>query len=533
MKFFSLLKAVLTQDMNLFKYKAKANSSKFKKMLLPISLFILLGFSVGFYAYGIAEQLKPLNLTFIMLTIFLTGVTIFTFMEGIYKSQGILFDSKDNDLLFSLPIKRSSILTVRIIKLLLFEYLYNLMFFLPAIVVYVYFETPSISFYLITFLITILIPIIPTIVACFLGYIIKLVSSKVPSKKVIQTLLTGVLMVGIIVLSTKTGGFINNIAKNANSINDFLTKLYYPIGAYINLITKFDMDILIKLILIHIIPLVLFIILGQALYFRIISSFKGSSTSKKKTKNKINIKAHKPIVTLTKKELKRYFSSTIYIFNTAAGMIMIAFATVLLCTKGEGSLGILADNAGNPVMSLGMLYYAVVFFALAFTSISSSSISLEGKTINITKTLPIDYRLIFKSKILTCFILELPIVLISELVFVIRFNMGIIYLLQLIGLSLVVILFNAVVGLIVNLKFPKLNASSDTEVVKQSMSATISLMAGFIVFLLCVLGISYFDKFISEDILMLINIILLFVISAVLYTILMKNGPKEYQKLNV
>ena len=293
------------------------------------------------------------------------------------------------------------------------------------------------------------------------------------------------------------------------------------------------MDILIKLILIHIIPLVLFIILGQALYFRIISSFKGSSTSKKKTKNKINIKAHKPIVTLTKKELKRYFSSTIYIFNTAAGMIMIAFATVLLCTKGEGSLGILADNAGNPVMSLGMLYYAVVFFALAFTSISSSSISLEGKTINITKTLPIDYRLIFKSKILTCFILELPIVLISELVFVIRFNMGIIYLLQLIGLSLVVILFNAVVGLIVNLKFPKLNASSDTEVVKQSMSATISLMAGFIVFLLCVLGISYFDKFISEDILMLINIILLFVISAVLYTILMKNGPKEYQKLNV
>ena len=70
MRFFSLLKAVLSQDMNLFKYKTKANSSRLKKMLLPILLFILLGFSVGVYAYQIAEMLKPSGLTYIMLTIF-------------------------------------------------------------------------------------------------------------------------------------------------------------------------------------------------------------------------------------------------------------------------------------------------------------------------------------------------------------------------------------------------------------------------------------------------------------------------------
>lgn len=533
MKFFSLLKAVLSQDMNIFKYKTKANSSKFKKMLLPISLFILLGFSVGMYAYQIAEMLKPLNLTYIMLTIFLAGVTAFTFMEGIYKSQGILFDCKDNDLLFSLPIKRSSILTVRIIKLLLFEYLYNLMFFLPAIVVYVYFETPGINFYLITLLITILIPIIPTIISCFLGYIIKLLSSKVKSKKLIQTLLTGILMVGLIILSGKMTDFANNIAKNATSINSFLTKLYYPIGAYINLITKFNVLELVKLVLIHIIPLILFILLGQIFYFRIISNFKGSSVSKKSKNKKLNITSHKPITTLTRKELKRYFSSTVYIFNTAVGMIIVVFATILLCTKGEGAIDIFKDNNGEAITSLSTMYYVIVYFALAFTSISSSSISLEGKTINITKTLPIDYKLIFKSKILTCFILELPFVIISELVFVIRFNMGIVYLLQLIGLTIGMILFNAVVGLIINLKFPKLNASNDTEVVKQSMSATISVMAGFIVFLLGILGMGYFDKYINDTILPFIHVIVLFIISISLYIVLMKKGPKEYQKLNV
>ena len=45
--------------------------------------------------------------------------------------------------------------------------------------------------------------------------------------------------------------FIKNIASKAESINDLLTSIYYPIGAYINLITKFKLLDLIKLLLIN------------------------------------------------------------------------------------------------------------------------------------------------------------------------------------------------------------------------------------------------------------------------------------------
>ena len=136
--------------MNMFKYSTKKNSSKVKKVLFPIFLFTLVCFSVGTYAYMISEQLAPLHLTYVMLSMFVIVVTILAFIEGIYKSQGILFEAKDNDLLFSLPIKKSQILFVRIFKLLLFEYIYNLMFLLPAFVVFIYFEKPGISFYLIS-----------------------------------------------------------------------------------------------------------------------------------------------------------------------------------------------------------------------------------------------------------------------------------------------------------------------------------------------------------------------------------------------
>ena len=113
MKTLSLLKAALSQDMNMFKYKTAKNSSKLTKLLFPVFLFIIVCFSIGVYTYMIAEKLHPFNLTYIMLTIIFMTVILLTFMSGIYKSQGILFEAKDNDLLFSLPIPKSKILASR------------------------------------------------------------------------------------------------------------------------------------------------------------------------------------------------------------------------------------------------------------------------------------------------------------------------------------------------------------------------------------------------------------------------------------
>ena len=120
MKTISLLKAILSENMNLFNYQTKKNSKKITKVLIPIFLFIIVCFSVGIYAFALGELLHKVNLTYIMLSIFIASVSMLAFIEGIYKSQGILFEAKDNDLLLSLPIKKSTILFSRIFKLLIF-----------------------------------------------------------------------------------------------------------------------------------------------------------------------------------------------------------------------------------------------------------------------------------------------------------------------------------------------------------------------------------------------------------------------------
>ena len=531
MKTISLLKAVLTQDMNMFKYKT-TSKKKTNKILVPILLFLIVASAIGSYAYMIGESLHPVNLTYVMLTMFILLVTILTFTAGIYKSQGILFDTKDNDLLFSLQIKKSKILFIRILKLLIFQYIYNLMFLLPAFVIYIYFEKPSIDFYLISLLMTFLLPIIPTIASSILGYIAKMISSKSNKKRLVQTVVTLLIFIAIFILSYNLNKYLENIATHAKSINEVITKTYLPAGLYIDLITNYKTTDLIKILLINIIPLAIFIYIGQKYYFKIVFNSKEAKISNQSKPIKYN--KNTKLKALVIKELKRYLSSPIYMMNTAFGYIIILVLSIALCFNDKIINNLILSQYGLTTnISITFIYFCMVLIMISMTSITSSSISLEGKTINITKSLPIKTSTIMKSKIIFPFIIELPFIILSEIIFFIKFTPTIQEEILIILTSLVTIAFQSVLGLIINLKYPKLNASSDTEVVKQSMSATLSVFLGLGVSIILILIMIKLNKILTIPGQMLISLIILTSLTTILYIILMNKTSKEYQKLNI
>lgn len=533
MKIFSLLRAVLTEDMNVFKIKAKQNASKLNKILLPFVLAIIIISYMAFYAYSFAKELAPFKLTFIMLTIFLIAVVFLNFMETIYKSQGMLFDAKDNDLLFSLPIKKSTILFVRMFKLIAFQYIFNFLFIVPAFGVYVYFEHPRFIFYLMSFIMYLMLPLIPITIGSILGYFIKLIASKFKFKKIIQTILSFIIFFGIYYVCMNIESFFSDIVGKATSINDMIVRLYYPIGTYISLINKFDFITFIKFMLVNIIPFGIFIIIGQMFYFKIISNSKNAAVSKKNNKNK-KIKVSKPIVSLTKKELKRYLSSSVYMFNTSFGLILLVVMTFILCFKGKEAINnILSMYDLQNTLSINLTYYFIVLFSLLMTSITSSSISLEGKTINITKSLPISFKTIFNSKILYCYVIEMPFVLISIIIFTIFLKPSILFILFIFLMAIIIIGLTSIIGLIVNLKYPKLSFTNDTEVVKQSMSAMISVFIGMGLLFTSIVLIIYLSDYMSTNLLLFLHLFIFLIISIILYVILIKKGPREYQKLSV
>ena len=59
-----------------------------------------------------------------------------------------------------------------------------------------------------------------------------------------------------------------DITQNANSINEVITKIYYPAGLYINLIQNFNILDLVILFAINIIPAILFVYVASIFYFK-------------------------------------------------------------------------------------------------------------------------------------------------------------------------------------------------------------------------------------------------------------------------
>ena len=237
--------------------------------------------------------------------------------------------------------------------------------------------------------------------------------------------------------------------------------------------------------------------LGAKYYFKIISNSKETSTTRHK--KSLSYKNQSPIKSLTIKEIKRYFSSPTYMFNSSFGLLLVLVLTIGICLRGPSIMNSLLQGyqLKTDTLSLPILFYGLIFFGTAMTSISSSSISLEGKTINITKSLPIKETTILNSKILMCLVIEIPFILLSELIFDIVNKPSLFYIIVSLILPLVIITLNANIGLLVNLKYPKLNASNDTEVVKQSMSSMISVFTGMMIGALSLMYFIHFSKYLS------------------------------------
>ena len=542
-KLLSLLKATMSQDMSLFRIKAR-NESRARKIVLPIVLALLVMFSVGSYVAILAEKLAPSHLTYIVLTIFIMVTSLLTIIEGVYKSQGILFEARDNELLFSLPITQSKIFFIRIFKLITFQFLYNSLFMLPAIIVYAMYEKTNVSFYLISTVMLVLLPIIPTILGCIFGYIIKGLSAKFKARNIMQVLFTSLILLGIFYVSFNMQGMVANIVQNANSIQEIITKIYYPAGLYINLIQNFNILDLVTLLAINIVPAFVFVYVASIFYFKINSKLgeKGNGNKKvgvaKTTEKTYRVRTQ--LSGLIHKEMKRFFSSPVFMVNAGFGMVLMIAVTFALSINFDGMINSMMQGMeteipipiGEIKNMMPKVFYGFVIFISCMTSMTSSMISLEGKSFNITKSLPVETEKILLSKVLTSNILSIPIFLICDVIFFIAFKVAIIDIVFILLASIVMPTLTALIGILMNLKYPKMNATSDTEVVKQSMSSMLSVFMGMFVAILSI-AIMIMGNNYNTNLFVALELLTFSIITFMLWRILKKYGAKRFKEINV
>lgn len=539
-KLYSLIRACMTSDMSLFRFKTNKNNKL--SILLPLFISGYLMYMIWDLSNSLFEKLSPLNLSYLLLSLFVLSISIMTFIEGIYKSGPLVFNCKDDQLLLSLPIKRSTVLFVRIFKFYLFELLFNSLFLLPIMVSYIRWDSDlNWTYFLTSFIMLLLLPIIPIVLSCILGFITSSLSSKFKYKNAAQIIISMGVLVGILALSFNMDGILEYIIKNSSNINELVTKIYYPAGIYAKLVNDFNIVDLLIFVMVHVGVFAISIVILSKFYFKINTRLKSvSSTSKRVSIDSLTIKSKSVTRSLVKKEMSTFFKTPVFIINAGFSLVLFLIAVIVIALKHDTIMPLLIaqlsalDLKEEIIMNnIPIIILILISFASYMTSITNSIVSLEGRNITILKSLPIKTKTILIGKILACLKITTPVLFIGDIILFIVLKISVIDSLLLLILSILIPLVSHFIGLIVNLKYPNLNWENSAEVVKQSTSSFISVMLGMALFVLTSMVIFNVIGKISGTLLLIIVTTTYILIDIILYLYLLRRGTVDFNNLTI
>lgn len=528
----TLLKYDLINSYNINSILNRKNKKEKYKILSFLILMIFAGisFEISMFSYFnlMVEPLKSIDMLYI---IAIQGFMISIFIilgTSIYKSPGLLFGMKDFEFLISLPIKPWVILSIKIINLILIDYLFLAISLIPALIVY--FINTEVTFIMIinAIIMYIFIPFIPIVIASLIGFVFTYILSKVRYKNILYIVEGIILIPFIFFVSSNIEFILNYIFKNAESINDILFRIYPPLKYYINGIVYGSFSGALIFILISISTFTVFIILLNRVFVKInsklLENYKKNSFKMKK------VKEYNILRTLLNKEFIRYISKPVVVLNTSIGMVLYLLSVIGILFIGDEFINIIFDaNVTKEFIPLLLIVQTSLFVALSNTT--SSSISLEGSQFLILKSLPIDFMYVFKEKMLLNNIITIIPILIGSLIFTVKLNLSVIQGLWLLIIPTLISLFMAKIGLIINLIFPKMVWISEVIVVKRSISVMLTLLIGILT-VLVPSGIYYLIDIKNTDVYLLVVSIIFILFNLIAYKILNGFGREKIKNIN-
>lgn len=478
---------------------------------------------VGALCYGYiklgAGEIVPAYIVFMS--------SIFALVFCAFKAGKIIFKDNCYDILTSMPIRKSSLVISRYIRLYMEGLVVSCLIMIPGIVVYGIMVKPGLPATMLGIISVVMVPIIPIALSVLLGVIITGISSRMRNKALFETIFVVIIVVAVFSISAlipteDLEGFdLQAMEGIARKLVDMLYKIYPPTiwfgqAMVEGSLLRFAMGMVVSIVILVI------VISITVMNFEKIN--RGLHTNTAKHNYRLGELENKTIMrALVSREAKRYFSSGTYVTNTIIGPVMaVIFAVSLFFVDMSDVIKDLPItiniNAAIPVLFAGILGMNMPI---------ATSISMEGKEFWIIRTLPISAREYLKGKLRFNIGLIAPFFLVGELIMIIALKPSVLELLWMIALPVAIIMCILVVGLAVNLRFPKLKWDSEVEVVKQSASGMIGGLGGFLIALVAAIPL----VFVTDSYFGMVSCVEFLVI--VLITILLNEKNNKFDMKNL
>lgn len=442
---------------------------------------LLIAYIVGAMSvmlYGICAISVQLNQTYAVFTLGVIIATGLSIIGSIFTTKSQIFESKDNELLLSMPIKQKDIFLSRIIPLLLINLGFESVIMLPCIVIYGILVGYTAVSFIFAMLIYILIPFITLALSTVIAWVVAEIASRMKNKTLVSVILFvlffGAYMVGAFFLGYNSEEMANIDLSPFENIPVFSwAGLAVSEGAALEFVL---------FALVCIVPSIITYIILDKCFIRIITSKRVSA----KFEYKGNLEKSTTVLgALTKKEIRRFFSSASYVLNAGMGNIMAVLFSVMILAYGKEMSVILT----SPELAIGgvnlsgvvkILPCVLIGFVALMNTVSAPSFSLESKSLWILKSAPVSTSDIIFSKLICHITVCLPLSIISTALASIGFGLGVGDILLNVVAIIFFVVFGAYLGIFFGIKYPKFDWKNETEAVKQGIALIGSMLGGML-----------------------------------------------------
>lgn len=498
-------------------------------LIAYIFLYLFIFFFVGFSFYQTADMmcvaLLEANLGWIFWGLMgLMGILL-GIMGNVFNTYTSLYQAKDNDLLFSMPIPPHKILITRLTGVYLLGLLYEMVVMVPAIVVYFIHADLNFLKVLFTLLIPFLLSFFVLALSCLLGWVVAWCSSKFKNNKIVTISLALLFFACYFVFFNNSSTILQNILVHPELMSTSLQGFLYPLY-HMGLAT--EGNALSMLIFVTIMLLcfgVVYVVLSRS-FIKLATTNRGTAKiryTEKKAKNTTPNRA------LLRKEFKRFLGSTNYMLNCGLGLLFMLIGAVILLIHPD--ISTLLDLFRDAPDLIALVATAGICMMIPVNYISAPSVSLEGKHIWLTQVLPVSGWQILAAKLNMHLILTMipAAILTTSIEWLVKPPLPFAILIPIV--VALFILFNACLGLSANLKFPNLTWTSEVVPIKQSTSVMIAMFGGWAVLLL--LGMIYFllINWVSPLLYLLFTMVLLLIADSFILRWLKSRGAQIFESL--
>ena len=476
-----LLKKQLLEIFQVYYYDAKKNKARSKvSTVLHFLLFALLVFGLlgGIFTF-LAVKLCPPLLAADMDWLYFALMGLISVLLGafgsVFNTYAGVYLPKDNDLLLSMPIPVSALVGARLAGVYLMGLLYSAVVILPAVLVYWVTVGVTLPAVLGGLLLTLLISIFVLTISCMLGWMVARISQKLKHKSLI-TVLVSLAVIGVYYfVYFRAQTMIQQLLANAAVYGAQIKGTAYPVYLFGSVgVGDVRASIIISAAVAALFSL-MWVLLSHS--FLQIATATGKVTHREYRETRSRQRSTN--TALLCREFSRFAASPSYMLNCGLGTFLMPVCGVAVLWKGGELFAVLDAIFAETPDSVPFLLCVVLCSLASMNFMTAPSVSLEGKSLWLLQSLPVESWRIFQAKIRMQLILTgLPLLLCIGCTAAV-YPLHPMQILMLLLFASSYTLLMALVGLFFGVKMPTLTWTGEIMPIKQGAPVMITLFCGF------------------------------------------------------